>query len=555
MRLGDVPGQSGDHPACVRTPVRGEQPGEGGHDVGPAVVLHARRQRLDLVGAADDPELVAEPLHQRPGDRDRPLQAVDRRLVADLVPHGRQQPVLGRHGPLAGVEQQEAAGAVGVLGAADVVAGLSEDGRLLVAQRGGDGDAGELAHGGAVHLGGGPDLRQDGLGDVHGGADRGVPLEGPQIHQHGAAGVGDVRDVPSAVGAAGEVPDQPGVHGAERDLAALGPVPQPRHVVQQPGRLGAGEIAGQGQPGLLAETVLPVRAAQFVAERGRPGVLPDDRVVHGFAGGAVPEQRRLALVGDAQGAELVGAQSGLGERARHHGLHLGPDLGGVVLHPAGPGEDLAVLALVDGDDRAVTVEDDATARCRALVDRGDVRAGGVRHGLPLGRSVREVRREVRVRGRAAVRLPSGSVHRCSWGVKAADENGGTPERMVRKADETYTVHSGAVTGDPAPRAGGSAGARADRPSAHRPVACRYTGRLPAGTQAGRLSVRGPFACRYAARSPVRDPGISDTGRKPSARGEPCAARRRPRQHEGWPGPTGVVPAIPPSFRRRCPKIW
>ena len=197
----------------------------------------------------------------------------------------------------------------------DVVAGLPEHRGLLVAQRRGDGDARELAHRRAVDLSGGPDLGKDRLGDGHRGQDGRVPLEGLQVHQHGAAGVGDVGDVPPAVRAARQVPDQPGVDGAEGDLAALGAGAQPRHVVQQPGRLGAGEVAGQRQPGLLAEPVLPVRAAEFVAERGRTGVLPDDRVVHRLAGGAVPQDRRLALVGDAERAELVGAQPGLGERA------------------------------------------------------------------------------------------------------------------------------------------------------------------------------------------------------------------------------------------------
>ena len=47
-----------------------------------------------------------------------------------------------------------------------------------------------------------------------------VPLQGVQVHQHGAGGVGDVGDVHAAVDAAGEVPDDPGVHGAEEDVAA-----------------------------------------------------------------------------------------------------------------------------------------------------------------------------------------------------------------------------------------------------------------------------------------------------------------------------------------------
>ena len=93
-----------------------------------------------------------------------------------------------------------------------------------------------------------------------------------------------------------------------------------------------------------------------------------------------------------------------------HRLHLGPDLGGVVLHPAGLGEDLAVLALVDGDDRAVLVEDDAAAGGGALVDRGDVL---VRHDVPfVVLTVRSLlaRQEAALRGarqKAALKIEPG----------------------------------------------------------------------------------------------------------------------------------------------------
>ena len=75
-----------------------------------------------------------------------PSRAVHGRLVADLVAEGGQQAVLGLNGLGAGVEQHEAAGAVGVLGFAGAEAGLAEERRLLVAQVAGDGDAVQRAH-------------------------------------------------------------------------------------------------------------------------------------------------------------------------------------------------------------------------------------------------------------------------------------------------------------------------------------------------------------------------------------------------------------------------
>ena len=48
------------------------------------------------------------------------------------------------------------------------------------------------------------------------------------------AGVGDVGDVHAALGAAGEVPDQPALDGAEEDVAALGALAQAGRAVEQP---------------------------------------------------------------------------------------------------------------------------------------------------------------------------------------------------------------------------------------------------------------------------------------------------------------------------------
>src|SRR5690606_16909891 len=146
-----------------------------------------------------------------------------------------------------------------------------------------------------------------------------------------------------AVDAAGEVPDDPGVHGAEEDLATFGALAQALDVVEQPADLGAGEVGGQRQAGLAAEPVLAGVAAELTAQGVGAGVLPDDGVVDRLAGGLVPQQGRLALVGDADGLHLVLGDAGLGEGAGDHRLHVRPDLHRVVLDPAGPGEDLLVL--------------------------------------------------------------------------------------------------------------------------------------------------------------------------------------------------------------------
>src|SRR4029077_3125697 len=80
VRLGDVAGQAGDDATGVGAPVRGEQTGEGRHEVGAAVVVHRQGERLDLGGALDQAHLVAHPLHQRTGDGDGAFEGVDRLL-------------------------------------------------------------------------------------------------------------------------------------------------------------------------------------------------------------------------------------------------------------------------------------------------------------------------------------------------------------------------------------------------------------------------------------------------------------------------------------------
>ncbi len=74
-------------------------------------------------------------------------------------------------------------------------------------------------------------------------------------------------------------------------------------IVEDPADLGAGEIGVEQQAGLGGEQRFEAICLQLRAQwRGAP-VLPDDGVVDRLAGLAVPDQRRLALVGDADGGD------------------------------------------------------------------------------------------------------------------------------------------------------------------------------------------------------------------------------------------------------------
>ena len=63
--------------------------------------------------------------------------------------------------------------------------------------------------------------------------------ERAQVHHHRAARVGHVGDVQAAVGAAGQVPDQPGVHVAEDQIAGVGLLAGAVDVLEDPADLRA----------------------------------------------------------------------------------------------------------------------------------------------------------------------------------------------------------------------------------------------------------------------------------------------------------------------------
>ncbi len=141
-RAGDVldprvAGQAEDGAARMRIPVRRAEADERRHQVDAAGIGHRLHQPLDVGRGGDGAQPVAQPLHGRAGDEHRPFERVGG--AAAEPPGDRGQQALGRgHRPLAGVEQHEAAGAVGVLGGARLEAGLAEERRLLVAGRAGN---------------------------------------------------------------------------------------------------------------------------------------------------------------------------------------------------------------------------------------------------------------------------------------------------------------------------------------------------------------------------------------------------------------------------------
>ena len=186
--------------------------------------------------------------------------------------------------------------------------------------------------------------------------------------------------------AAGQLPDQPCVHSAEQDLPCLGPLPRTGHIVQDPLDLRCGEIGIGHQAGVLPDVVCHAGLLQqFIHQRSRAAALPDDGIVDGAAGGLFPQDGGLALVGDADGGNVMDIHAALGHHLVHDPVLGGPDLHGVVLHPALLRVDLLKLPLLHRDDVLLVVKQDGAAAGGSLVQCKNILC---RHGSTTSVSLR-----------------------------------------------------------------------------------------------------------------------------------------------------------------------
>ena len=139
------------------------------------------------------------------------------------------------------------------------------------------------------------------------------------------------------------------------------------HVVEQPPQFGARKIGVYDQAGPFADRFLQTACAQSGAGGFRPAVLPDDGVVNGNAGLSVPHHRGLALVGNADAADLVCAHTRFGQSLLCRSELNPPDLHGVMLDPARARVHLRQLTLSHRHGDSASVKQDAAGAGSALV--------------------------------------------------------------------------------------------------------------------------------------------------------------------------------------------
>jgi hypothetical protein len=116
-------------------------------------------------------------------------------------------------------------------------------------------------------------------------------------------------------------------------------------------------------------------SAERVAECCGSTVLPDDRRMDRLQRLAIPKERRLPLVRDADRCELGGLRLTLGERVGTCIDESGPPILGIVLHPPRAGKRLRELAIAATGDIAVLVNEQSGDASRPAIDREHLRHG------------------------------------------------------------------------------------------------------------------------------------------------------------------------------------
>ena len=96
---------------------------------------------------------------------------------------------------------------------------------------------------------------------------------------------------------AGEIPDEPGFHSAEQQVARREHFPRLLAVVQDPANFCCGKIRVDDQTGMRGDIAAEFLVfLQLFTHFGGTAALPDDRVINRLAGRFIPQDRRLALV-------------------------------------------------------------------------------------------------------------------------------------------------------------------------------------------------------------------------------------------------------------------
>src|SRR4029453_8696938 len=194
-----------------------------------------------------------------------------------------------------------------------------------------------------------------------------VPFTQPDVVEFGARSVGRVGGMQPP---AGELEQKEAVDRAEAHLPSFGARIEVRDIGEQPSELRCGKIRIDDEAGGLLHVRAPAFSRKLSAKPRSATVLPDNGIGERPARRPLPNHRGLALVGDTNGSDLLGANS-----AQHLATdkqHRPPNLLWIVLDLSGSRIELREWDLRRRTRRAFGVEQDGTRACRPLVYGEDV---------------------------------------------------------------------------------------------------------------------------------------------------------------------------------------
>ena len=166
------------------------------------------------------------------------------------------------------------------------------------------------------------------------------------------------------------------MHNLEAHLPLRSAVRESGNIGQQPGKLRRREVWVDDEPGRCGDMGTPPFFNQLGAEGCGAAVLPDNSIGERLGRRPLPDKRRLALVGDADGSDACRTE--IAERLASRRQHRLPDFFRIVLHPARRWVNLGERPLRDAAGTALPIKGDRARARRALVDGKD--KGTLAHG-------------------------------------------------------------------------------------------------------------------------------------------------------------------------------
>ena len=199
-----------------------------------------------------------------------------------------------------------------------------------------------------------------------------IPLEGVDVHQLCAAGIGHVGHVDAAVRPAGEMPDQKGIDIAKQKIAGFSLSACACNLFENPANFEATEISSErkASPGAIA--VLSAKRSELDYRGSNSRILPDNRVVNGLPTFLVPDHSGFALVGDSDRSQIFRPQPASFHCFLDDTIRAPPNFFWIVLDPSRLGINLLVLFLSCAHDVSGTIEHYEARACRSLINGADI---------------------------------------------------------------------------------------------------------------------------------------------------------------------------------------